>query len=369
MAPSSPAPPSAAVLMWLIPDSNDWILLQATPVVSTMVTAITVANTRITRAGISPGYWAGLHYPVSPPRRARLQGVSNRVVITGAAGQLGRLLVAEAQRSHPEVLPLTSSQWNIADPAAAPPLRGGDVVVNCAAYTNVDAAEADPAAAYAVNADGAAQVASACARAGARLIHISTDYVFSGVLGPAGAIRSRPYEPDDPTGPLNVYGRSKLAGEMAVLAAAPDALVVRTSWLFTGAAGNDFAAVIAGKARRGESVEVVADQIGTPTYTADLVGALSQIIAETGIRGPILHAANAGEASRYDQARAVFEELGADPELVRPVPAGRYPRPAPRPGYSALGSRRSAAAGLTPLRGWRDALREALRRGQLPSTP
>ena len=293
----------------------------------------------------------------------------NRIVITGAAGQLGRALVAASAGGSREVLALNSAQWDITDRAAAPALYSGDIVINCAAYTNVDAAESDPTATYAVNATGAANVASACAAAGAGLIHISTDYVFSGVFVPPFADAPRPYEPDDPTGPLNVYGKSKLAGEVAVLTAAPDATVVRTSWLFTGGSGDDFVAVMARKAHARQPVEVIADQTGSPTYTADLVGALLQIVTAGGLGAPILHAANAGAASRYEQARAVFEGVGADPELVRPVAGGGPGRPAPRPRYSVLGSRLSAAAGLTPLRSWRDALAEALHCGRLPSTP
>ena len=152
---------------------------------------------------------------------------------------------------------------------------------------------------------------------------------------------------------------SKLAGERAVHAELPEAHVVRTAWIYTGV-GNDFVAAIARRAREDGHVDVVADQIGSPTFVGDLVDALLQIAAG-GIIAPLLHAANAGAVSRFEQAQAVFAGLGADPERVRPVTTDRHPRPAPRPSYSALSSRLSTAAGLTPLRPWRDGLAEALR--------
>jgi dTDP-4-dehydrorhamnose reductase len=266
-------------------------------------------------------------------------------------------LAARARQQGRDVLALTQAQWDITDPAAAERfIQRGDVVVNCAAYTDVDAAEGDQKRAHAVNALGPENVAHACARAGAEMIHISTDYVFSGSFDGA---QPHPYELDDETGPLSVYGRSKLAGELTVRAAMPDARIVRTAWLYEGADGNDFAAVMRRLAAGDGPVDVVADQVGSPTYVGDLVGALLEI-ADGAIGEPLLHAANAGEASRFDQAQAVFEAVGADPERVRPVSSDRYLRPAPRPPYSALSSRRSAEAGLTPLRPWRNALTAAL---------
>jgi dTDP-4-dehydrorhamnose reductase len=282
--------------------------------------------------------------------------VSQRIIITGAGGQVGRLLAERAAQQGRTMLAMTSAQWDITDAAAAPPLHDGDVVVNCAAFTNVDAAEENQAAAFAVNATGAGNVAGACARAGARLVHISTDYVFSGDFG---AEPPRPYEPDDPTEPVSSYGRSKLAGEHAVHAALPSATVVRTAWVYTGGDGNDFVAVMARKARSGATVNVVDDQTGAPTYARDLVTALLQI-ADNGVSAPVVHAANAGQASRFDQARAVYAALGVDEDLVRPVATEAYPRPAARPSYSALGSRLSTAAGLAPLRTWEEALTAAL---------
>jgi dTDP-4-dehydrorhamnose reductase len=239
-------------------------------------------------------------------------------------------------------------------------VQSGDVVVNCAAYTNVDGAESDESGAYAVNATGPENLARACARAGAQLIHVSTDYVFSGDFSglSEGAV-PRPYKPSDEPAPRGVYARSKLAGEQAVLAALPEAVVVRTAWVYTGGAGKDFVAVMQRLAAGDGPIDVVDDQTGSPTYVADLATALLEV-ADAGVRGRILHATNEGAVSRFGQARAVFEECGADPQRVRPVSSARFPRPAPRPCYSALSGQEWAAAGLTPLRPWRSALVAAL---------
>jgi dTDP-4-dehydrorhamnose reductase len=281
--------------------------------------------------------------------------VGYRIVITGAGGQLGRILADEASRRGLDVLALTSSQWDITDAAAARQfVASGDVVVNCAAFTAVDAAESEPERAHAVNAVGPGNVAHACAEADARMIHISTDYVFDGVFDGA----PRPYDVDDPARPLSVYGKTKLAGEQAVHAVLPDAHVVRTSWIFTGG-GSDFVGVMRRLASGDDPVDVVVDQIGSPTYSVDLVAAILEIAARTD-GPPLLHVSNDGEGSRFDQARAVFEGVGADPERVRPVATEDVPRPAARPPYSALSGRAATAAGLTPLRPWRDALAAAL---------
>ncbi|MCM6775750.1 dTDP-4-dehydrorhamnose reductase [Nocardia sp. CDC159] len=289
-----------------------------------------------------------------PARRARLARVGassvSRLVVTGAGGQLGRAVRA----LEPGALGLGRDALDITDPEAVRAvLRAGDVVVNCAAYTGVDAAETDEAAAFAGNETGPAVLAAACTALGARLIHVSTDYVFDG----AG---TRPYEPDDPTGPTSVYGRSKLAGERAVLKLAPAAHIVRTAWVYTGDQG-DFVATMRRLERERDTVSVVNDQIGSPTFAVDLAAGLLELAARPDAPR-ILHATNAGRASWFELARAVFEELGADPERVRPCTSAQFPSPVRRPAYSVLSNRGWVAAGLTPLRDWRLALTDALAR-------
>ena len=307
--------------------------------------------------------------------------MAKRIVITGAGGLVGRVLADQSRRGGREVLTLTSAQCDITDVGTLRRfVTAGDVVVNCAAFTQVDAAEADEAKAHAVNAVGAGNVAQVCAEAGAGLVHLSTDYVFGGLprAAPgedAAANRRSPYEVDDDTAPASAYGRTKLAGERAVHSAKPDAYVVRTAWVYQGAEGtegSDFVATMAAKAAGDGTVDVVADQIGTPTYVGDLVAALLQV-ADGVVDATVVHVTNSGQASRFDQARATFEALGADPDRVRPVGSDRHPRPAPRPAYSVLSAQRSVSAGLTPLRDWRAALTLAVAAGPgsgpLTSTP
>lgn len=297
--------------------------------------------------------------------------MSARVVITGAGGLVGRVLAGQAHSAGREVLTLSSAECDITDgDSVARYLTSGDVVINCAAYTQVDAAETDEARAYAVNAVGAGNVAAACARTGAALVHISTDFVFDGT-------GRTPYEVGDATGPVSAYGRTKLAGEHAVLAAKPDAHVVRTAWVYEGASGADFVATMRRLAGGDTAIDVVDDQVGSPTYVGDLAGALLQV-AGGGVAPGILHAVNAGQASRFELACATFAAVGADPDRVRPVTSARFPRPAARPAYSVLSAHGSVAAGLIPLRDWREALADAVGNpavaaarstGPLPSTP
>ena len=277
-----------------------------------------------------------------------------RIVITGAGGQVGRFLGAELTARGRDLLACTSVQWDITDPAAGDDIVApGDVVINCAALTAVDVAEAEPARAHAVNATGAGNVARTCAARGARLVHISTDYVFGGDFDGA----PRPYDVDDPVGPRSVYGASKLAGEREVHEVLPGATVVRTAWVYTGV-GSDFVGTMRRLESEREHVDVVADQTGSPTYVADLARALL-LIADDPVPTPLLHVANTGPASRYELARAVFAGIGADPRRVRPVSTDRHPRPAPRPVYSALSTARFDAR-YRPLRSWQDGLGAAL---------
>lgn len=286
------------------------------------------------------------------------------VLITGARGQLGSDLVAAATAAGIAVQAFGSRELDITDQdavesalsgfartATADVATGRAVVINAAAYTAVDDAEADPDAAYAVNAAGPTHLAKSAAELGLGLIQVSTDYVFPGD-------GTRPYEVDDPTGPHSVYGASKLAGELAVLQAHPAAHVVRTAWVW-GATGGNFVKTMAKLEAARPTLTVVDDQRGTPTYSADLAAGLLEL-AGTDLPGGTLHATNAGETTWFDFARAIFVELGADPERVQPTTTANFPRPAPRPAYSVLSADAWVKAGLTPLRDWQAALAAGL---------
>jgi dTDP-4-dehydrorhamnose reductase len=221
-----------------------------------------------------------------------------------------------------------------------------DVIVNAAAWTDVDGAESAEQAAFAVNATGAANLATAASEAGARLVHVSTDYVFDGR-------GTTPYPEDAPLRPLGAYGRTKAAGEWAVRAMHPGPLVVRTAWLY-GPGAPSFVATMARLAREREYVDVVDDQRGQPTTTAD-VAAYLRTLVELDAPAGVYHATSSGETTWFGLARAVFEELGINPERVRPTTTDAFPRPAPRPAYSVLGHQRGDRMGAR-MPDWRVAL-------------
>lgn len=226
------------------------------------------------------------------------------------------------------------------------------MVINAAAYTAVDDAETDEQRAFAVNADGPRGIAAACATTKVPLVHISTDYVFSGET-------DRPYEPDDALSPRSAYGRTKAAGEAAVLASGARAWVVRTAWVY-GAGGKNFVNTMMRLGAERDTLSVVNDQHGSPTWTSDFADGLLELAgAIVDGRAPeqqTLHCTGGGETTWYGLARAVFEELGADPDRVRPCTTAEFPRPAARPAYGVLSNASWRAAGLTPLRDWREAL-------------
>jgi dTDP-4-dehydrorhamnose reductase len=280
-----------------------------------------------------------------------------RWLITGAGGQLGTdLRHALAGESGEDVLALRRDELDIADSTAVAKAVADfapDVVVNAAAYTAVDAAESDEDAAHRVNVTGPASIAAALAGRGGKLIHVSTDYVFAGDA-------SAPYQVDDPTWPRSAYGRTKLGGEQAVRDLLPGASwVVRTAWVY-GASGGNFVKTMARLERERDTVSVVDDQRGAPTWSADLAVALVELGRSAASPG-IYHCTNAGDTTWFGFARAIFEELGADPARVQPTTTDAFPRPAPRPAYSVLSATAWHAAGLTPLRHWRHALRSAFR--------
>jgi dTDP-4-dehydrorhamnose reductase len=275
-----------------------------------------------------------------------------RWLIAGAGGQLGTDL--RAALAGEDVRTFVHAELDIADLAAVARVveqLAPDIVVNAAACTAVDAAESDEDAAYRVNATGPGALATALARHGGRLVHVSTDYVFAGDA-------TRPYEVDDPTGPKSAYGRTKLAGEQAVRELLPGASwVVRTAWVY-GAAGANFVKTMARLERERDTVEVVDDQRGTPTWSADLAGALVELAGSAAPAGTY-HCTNGGETTWFGFTRAIFEELGADPARVLPTTTDAFSRPAPRPAYSVLSGETWRVAGLKPLRHWREALHAA----------
>jgi dTDP-4-dehydrorhamnose reductase len=277
-----------------------------------------------------------------------------RWLVTGAGGMLGQDLVLRLRRSGADVIALDRGHLDITDRAATAAAlaqaRPG-VVVNCAGWNAVDDAEAKEDQALAVNGGGPAHLAAACAGLGARLIQPSTDYVFSGTA-------SAPYGEADEPAPQTAYGRTKLAGERAVLAAMPDGgYVLRTAWLF-GAHGPSFVtAMVRAEATR-DTVAVVDDQHGQPTWTADLAGQI-QLLAHSAAPPGIYHASSSGQTTWFGLARAIFELLGADPDRVTPTSTDALARPARRPGYSVLSHARWISAGLPPPPGWQHALRRA----------
>jgi dTDP-4-dehydrorhamnose reductase len=281
------------------------------------------------------------------------------LLIPGGNGQLGRELATRA----PVVRAPGSAELDVTNAgavveavktlaASAADEGHSPVVINASAYTAVDAAETDAARAFAVNADGPRLLAAACAAANVPLIHMSTDYVFTGDT-------DRPYETDDPVRPRTVYGTTKAAGEDAVLGSGARAWVVRTAWVY-GAYGPNFVKTMARLAGQRDTLSVVDDQRGCPTWTGDLATGLlalaEQVASGDGPSSRILHCTGAGETTWFDFAQAIFAELGLDPDRVKPCATEEFPRPAPRPAYSVLSDRAWLEAGLPAMRPWREAL-------------
>jgi len=270
-----------------------------------------------------------------------------RIAVTGASGLLGSEVVEQARARGWDVAPLTRTELDVRDAdAARRMLRAArpDAVVHCAAYTAVDRAESEPDLARAVNVDGTRHVAEATAAIGARLVYVSTDYVFDGT-------KRTPYLPDDETGPLSVYGATKLEGERAAVAAEPSALVVRTSWLY-GRSG--FVPAILRKAASAETLRVVDDQHGRPTWAPDLAEAVLDLLASDA-RG-VYHAAGGGACTWFELAREALQARGLDVPM-RPISSADFGAPAERPAYSVLDVSATEARLGRPMRDWREALR------------
>ena len=282
--------------------------------------------------------------------------MATRYLITGATGMLGAdLVVALDGRT---VTALGRADLDVTDAdAVRDAVRRHDVVLNAAAYTRVDDAESDETTAFAVNATGAGNLASAAAESGARLVQYSTDYVFDGTA-------TTPYAEDARIDPVTAYGRTKADGERLALARNPGGTyVLRTAWLY-GKNGPNFPSTMLKLAAGRETVSVITDQIGQPTWTADLAERTVQML-DAAVPVGIYHATNSGETSWFEFARAVFEIAGLDPARVLPTDSTQFIRPAPRPPYSVLGHDRWSAVGLSPMRAWRSALQAAFEAGAI----
>ncbi|MGB7979919.1 MAG: dTDP-4-dehydrorhamnose reductase [Candidatus Nanopelagicales bacterium] len=279
-----------------------------------------------------------------------------RWLVVGANGMLGHDLMEVVAGAGHEVLGMDLPEVDITTGASvseALDTAAPAVVVNAAAYTAVDAAEEHEDLALQVNGRGPAVLAEAvAARPGIRLVHLSTDYVFAGDA-------TVPYAEDAEPAPRSAYGRTKLAGERAVLAALPQrGYVVRTAWLY-GAHGPNFVATMLALEHSRPGVSVVDDQRGQPTWSRDLA---EQIVAlvDAGAPAGVYHGTASGQTTWFGLTREIYRLIGADPHRVQPTTTEAFPRPAPRPAYSVLGHDRWAAVGLAPIRDWRAALAEAL---------
>lgn len=281
---------------------------------------------------------------------------AQRYLVTGAGGMLGTDLVAALDGR--DVTALTRAELDITDAdAVLDAVAGHTVVLNAAAYTKVDDAETDEDAALLINGAGPGNLAAAAARHGARLVHYSTDYVFDGTA-------TQPYPEDARRHPVSAYGRTKAAGEERALAAHPDGTyLLRIAWLY-GQHGPNFPKTMLRLAGERETVSVVTDQVGQPTWTADVAARTVELLDAEGPAG-IYHATNSGSASWFEFAKTVFEEAGLDPARVLATDSTQFVRPAPRPAFSVLGHDAWSRAGLGPMRVWREALREAIATGAL----
>lgn len=272
--------------------------------------------------------------------------------MTGASGQLGYDVCLELERRGIAHKGVSSKELDIRDGAAVKrelEEYNPDVVVHCAAYTKVDRAEDEPELCAAINAEGTRNIAEVCAQIRAKLLYISTDYVFPGT-------GERFYEPDDPTGPLSVYGRTKLEGEMAVKELLKRYYIVRISWVF-GLNGNNFVKTMLRLSETNDTVRVVADQVGSPTYTADLAPLLCDMI-ETEKYGTY-HATNEGVCSWADFAEEIFRQGGKETK-VEHISTAEYPTRAVRPLNSRMSKEKLIQQGFNPLPDWREAVKNYL---------
>ena len=274
------------------------------------------------------------------------------IIVTGANGQLGKELQAIADPK--DFLFLSKEDLPIQDAARTLQFFSAHrpaYCINCAAYTAVDKAESEKDQAFAINGDAVGSLAAACKRVGARLIHISTDYVFDGHS-------HIPLKENDPTGPINIYGASKLKGEQLARQENPDTVIIRTSWVYSEF-GNNFVKTMIRLMREKERITVVDDQIGSPTYAADLAAVIGRIVSG-GIFVPgLYHYSNEGQISWFDFALAIKEGIGSSCTVV-PILTAQYPTPAKRPKYSLLDSNLIKSTYGITIPEWRQSLTRCL---------
>ncbi|SEP03240.1 dTDP-4-dehydrorhamnose reductase [Paenibacillus sp. OV219] len=276
-----------------------------------------------------------------------------KLFVTGAGGQLGMELIRLELPPHIQIFGAGRDQLDITNAEQCRQVLAAyapDAVIHCAAYTAVDKAESESDAAFLVNQEGTRNIALAAVACGAKLCYISTDYVFDGKA-------SEPYEEHDPVHPQTVYGKSKLAGEQAVQEILDRFFIVRTSWVF-GRYGNNFVRTIVKLAGERSELQVVSDQIGSPTYTLDLARFLVELVQSE--HYGIYHASNQGICSWYDFAQEILNESGMHAVKLVPCATSAFPRPAARPAYSVMSHAMIKRNGLTDLRPWQEALHNYL---------
>ena len=275
----------------------------------------------------------------------------SRILITGANGMLAADVIDALRAAGAADVTLTDrDELDILDAeAVTAAVAEASLVINCAAYTAVDAAEENEPTAFAINATGPAHLAAACAASGARLVHISTDYVFAGDA-------TEPYAEDAPMAPAGAYGRTKAAGETAVRASGADALIVRTAYLY-GRGGPCFPKTIARAGKARGALSVVNDQIGQPTWTRDVAAFIVRLLEADAPAGTY-HATSAGQCSWFDFAQAIVASAGLG-DIVTPTDSGAYAAKAPRPAWSVLGHEASESIGIAGLGDWRERWRAA----------
>jgi dTDP-4-dehydrorhamnose reductase len=279
-----------------------------------------------------------------------------KILVTGSHGQVGSELEALSAgiKNHAFVF-IDKAQLDITDQAALTAVMEHEkfsAVINCAAYTAVDKAETEKEMAFKVNAEAAGKLAKACKEHGARLIHISTDFIFDGTI-------SRPLLEDDKVNPLSIYGASKLEGEIESLKNNPDTVVIRTSWVYSSF-GNNFVKTILRLCRERESINVIYDQVGSPTYARDLAAALLKIATAPDWKAGIYNYSNEGVASWYDFAIAIRNLAGLKTK-INPIETVQYPTPATRPKYSLLNKRKIKESFVLEIPYWHDSLEACMK--------